>query len=100
MSQSLPSWSWRAWGLDDPRVVSALAHENDPGVSADGQAKAIGERAQKAGWPREMPSQEMQREARRRYKVRQAAARARRRARENLTVVRDEVAQPTTIFDE
>ena len=90
-----------AWRVQTKREVDALAAENDPGVSDHGRAKAVGERARKAGWPQEHVSQEMQREARRRYKGRVAAARAyKRRAREGLTAVRDEVAQPATIFDE
>jgi hypothetical protein len=94
----LPSWTVRAWGLDDPRVVSALAHENQAGRGTLRQ-RDIEERARKAGWPREMASLEMQRQARQRSRV-TAAKTYKRRAREGLTAVRDETAQPVTIFDE
>jgi hypothetical protein len=39
----------RAWGLDDPRVLPMLRHENQPGPNR--RAKAVGERARAAGWP-------------------------------------------------
>src|SRR5215216_1519106 len=45
------TWCVRAWGIPDRRVASGLAHENDPGVSAIGRAKAVGEVAREAGWP-------------------------------------------------
>lgn len=39
----------RAWGLDDPRVLSHLRAENTPGRGQ--RAKAIRRRAKAAGWP-------------------------------------------------
>jgi hypothetical protein len=39
----------RAWGLDDPRVVSLLRAENQPGPHR--RTAAVGERAKDAGWP-------------------------------------------------
>jgi hypothetical protein len=41
----------RAWGLDDPRVVSLLRAENQPGRSR--RATAVEARATAAGWPPE-----------------------------------------------
>jgi hypothetical protein len=39
----------RAWGTDDPRVVSSLAAENQPGIHQ--RTNAVGERARDAGGP-------------------------------------------------
>lgn len=41
----------RAWGLDDPRVLSMLRAENQPGQYR--RAAAVERRASEAGWPQE-----------------------------------------------
>jgi hypothetical protein len=39
----------RAWGTDDPRVLSSLRAENQPGALR--RCKAVERRATDAGWP-------------------------------------------------
>jgi hypothetical protein len=51
----------RAWGLDDPRVLSMLRAENTPGRSQ--RIKAVGQRAHRAGWPVETTSMHLARQA-------------------------------------
>ena len=41
----------RCWGIIDPRVVSALAHENQAGRWR--RTCAVGDRARTVGWPNE-----------------------------------------------
>ena len=42
----------RAWGLDDPRALKALRHENQPGRTY--KTDVVAERAIEAGWPQEL----------------------------------------------
>jgi hypothetical protein len=41
----------RCWGVDDPRAVHDLAHENDPGHSRHRRQRKVEDRALEAGWP-------------------------------------------------
>lgn len=51
----------RAWGFDDPRVLSHLRAENQAGTYR--RTKAVGERAGAAGWPVEAASSKGARDA-------------------------------------
>jgi hypothetical protein len=53
-----------AWGIPNPRVASAITHENQAGEWR--RRQAVGKRAKAAGWPVESPTVSSQRQAQQR----------------------------------
>ena len=105
----------RAWGLDDPRVLTHLRAENQPGRTF--RTKAIGKRAKSAGWPA-MPTSEEARKAtaaavvrlerinwqwttdRHHYLFGLSAYESRSRRGQVTVPVDDDGSHPASIFDE